>query len=117
VAQLAERFPAAAAHLADAASELLAFTGFPKQHRRQIWNRPTPRSGSTKQIRRRTEVVGTFPDRASVLRLVGAVLAETHDEWAGTRRHMTVDALLRPRPCHRARGAAAGTGRITHRRG
>jgi transposase-like protein len=97
VDQLAERFDAAAAHLAEAAPELLAFTSFPKEHWRQIWS-TNPQERLNKEIRRRTEVVGTFPDRESVLRLVGAVLAETHDEWADTRRYMTVDALLRPDP-------------------
>ncbi len=93
---LTDKLPRVAQHLDTARVDVLALTAFPKELWRQIWsNNPSERLN--REIRRRTDVVGIFPDRDALIRLVGAVLAEQHDEWTEGRRYLGLDVLSRAR--------------------
>jgi putative transposase len=81
-----------------AKTEVLAFAAFPREHWRKIWS-TNPLEWFNKEVKRRSGVVGIFPNEAAVIRLVGAVLADTHDEWeVDDRRHLSEGSMAKLYP-------------------
>ena len=109
--QLAGRFPRTGEVMADAKAEVLAFVGFPKAHWQKIWS-TNSLERINKEIKRRSRVEGItgstvqgsiyrpcgFPNQAAAVRLVGAILADTHDEWQATgRRYLSEHSMTQLR--------------------
>jgi putative transposase len=93
--ELAARYPKIGPLMDAAKAEVLAFAAFPREHWRKIWS-TNPLERLNKEIKRRSRVVGIFPNEAAVIRLIGAVLADTHDEWAtDERRYLSEESMAK----------------------
>lgn len=107
--QLGEKFPKLSAMMDDAENDVLAFMDFPKAHRKQIAS-TNPLERVNAEIKRRTDVIGIFPNDAAIIRLVGALLLEQNDEWQLQRRYMQLEGMNAVSDNQTARLSAVITG-------
>ena len=110
----APRWPKLATLMDESEHDVLAYMAFPAQHRTKL-HTTNPLERLNKEVKRRADVVGIFPNEASIIRLIGAVLIEQNDEWQLQHRYMQLEAMAELAPPAAEPAAANSTqGRLTH---